>query len=68
MLRPFSSADEGSKLLPVHIAARHLGRSARTVTRLINNGKLPAKRINRRSWGVCSTDIARLQKRMEEAW
>jgi len=68
MLNLFSLADEANKLLPVHIAARHLRRSARTVTRLINKGRLPARRINRRSWGVRVSDVDQLRKQMEKAW
>ena len=52
------------RLLPVHIVARHLRCSGRTVRRYIATGRLPAERINRRAWGIRITDVTDLRKLM----
>jgi excisionase family DNA binding protein len=47
------SGDRGiDKLILVHIAARVLRCSPRTVRRRILKGKIPAIRIGRRCWGI----------------
>jgi excisionase family DNA binding protein len=50
------------RLLPVHIAARHLRCSGRTVRRYITTGRLRAVRVNRRAWGIRITDVTDLRK------
>jgi Helix-turn-helix domain len=54
------------RLIRVHIAARVLGRSPRSITRWIGKGRLPATRLNRRSWGIRAVDLVALQEKMEE--
>lgn len=54
------------KLLPVHIAARHLRCSGRTVRRYITTGRLKAVRVNRRAWGIRGADVFGLRKLMVE--
>jgi hypothetical protein len=50
------------RLVPVHIAARRLQRSERTVRRWIALGLVPAHRpIGRRAWLIRLPDIAHLQ-------
>lgn len=44
-------------LLTVSQTATYLQLSEKTVRRLINNGKLPASKLNNRSWRICSNDI-----------
>lgn len=44
--------------VPVHIAARRLRCSRRTVRRWIKQGILPASRIGRRAWAVSVPAIA----------
>jgi excisionase family DNA binding protein len=50
------------EMLRVHIAARRLGRSPRTIRRFIQNGDLPAQRLGQRPWVVLSTDIEHFRK------
>jgi len=50
------------RLLPVHIAARYLRCSGRTVRRYITTGSLPAERVNQRAWGIREVDITRLRR------
>ena len=45
------------KLLPVHVAAQRLGKAPRTVRHLIEGGRLPAKRIGKRAWGITPYDL-----------
>lgn len=54
------------RLLPVHIAARHLRCSRRTVRRYITTGRLRAVRVNRRAWGIRIADVFDLRKLMVE--
>jgi excisionase family DNA binding protein len=49
------------RLLPVHIAARRLDCSDRTLRRWIALRKVPAQRIGRRRWGIRLRDIERLR-------
>lgn len=56
-----------AEMLRVHIAARRLGCSTRTIRRLIQNGELPAQRYGRRPWLVLSTDLEYLRRR-KGAW
>jgi hypothetical protein len=49
-------------LIPVHIAARRLGRSPRTIRRYIYLHLILAVRINKRAWGVWEGEIERLQR------
>lgn len=41
----------------VHIAAKRIGCSPRTIRRYIELGKLPAQRIGQRSWLVIADDV-----------
>ena len=41
----------------VHIAAKRIGCSTRTVRRYIERGILPAQRIGQRSWSVLVADV-----------
>jgi excisionase family DNA binding protein len=52
------------EMLRVHIVARRLGRSDRTIRRLIQHGELPAQRLGQRAWGVLSIDVDNLRSRM----
>lgn len=36
----------------VHIAAKLMGCSPRTIRRKIQSGELPATRVNERAWGI----------------
>jgi excisionase family DNA binding protein len=47
------------RIVRVHIAARILGCSARTVRRRIENHKIPAERIGRRAWGIRTSVLNR---------
>jgi excisionase family DNA binding protein len=47
--------------VPVHIAAKHLNCSARTVRRWIQQGRLRAERIGRRAWAILRRDIKNLR-------
>ena len=48
-------------------AARRLGRSERTIRRLIQQGKLHAQRLGRRRWLVAIADIEILRREVS-AW
>jgi excisionase family DNA binding protein len=47
------------RIVRVHIAARILGCSERTVRRWIENQKIPAERIGRRAWGIRTSILNR---------
>jgi len=47
------------RIVRVHVAARILGCSARTVRRRIENQKIPAERIGRRAWGIRTSVLNR---------
>jgi hypothetical protein len=47
-------------------AARKLGLSERTIRRRIQQGQLPAERINRRAWGILPCALASLRARRRE--
>ena len=47
------------RILRVHIVAKLLGYSRRTVRRRIKANKIPAIRIGRRPWGVRVSDLMR---------
>ena len=53
------------RLICVAAAARKLKRKPRTVRWMIGEGRLPARKINRKSWGILSSDVERLRLRME---
>ena len=48
----------GKAAVRVHVAAHRFGCSPRTIRRMIQNGVLPAYRLNRRAWAIPSTAIA----------
>jgi excisionase family DNA binding protein len=56
------AASQPPEMLRVHIVARRLGCSRRTIRRLILNGELPAQRLGQRPWVVLRTDIDRFRK------
>lgn len=45
------------RIIRVHIAARLLGCSERTIRRYIQNRILPACRLGRRAWGIRFSDL-----------
>jgi excisionase family DNA binding protein len=47
--------------VPVHIAAKHLNCSTRTVRRWIQQHRLRAERIGQRAWAVMRCDIENLR-------
>jgi excisionase family DNA binding protein len=53
------SSDRGvtSKVVRVHVAARMLGCSPRTIRRLIQHQEIPAMRLGRRAWGIRACDL-----------
>jgi hypothetical protein len=51
------NSEFGKRLLRVHVVARLVRRSPRTVRRRIENHELPAIRIGRRAWGVRACDV-----------
>ena len=61
-------APRGPEVLHVHIAARRLGCSPRTVRRLIQLRTLPAQRLGRRRWGLLVTDVEILRTRRRRSW
>jgi len=65
MMQTFVAGIQG---ILVHHAARRIGRSERTVRRLIQQGKLPAHRIGRRSWAILPVDLDRVIKREVSEW
>ncbi len=46
-----------SEAIRVHIAAKRIGRSPRTIRRYIERGILPAVRLGQRRWLIHSADI-----------
>ena len=52
----------------VHHAARRLKRSERTVRRLIQQGKLPARRLGLRCWVIAIPDIEHLLETEVSLW
>jgi excisionase family DNA binding protein len=52
-----SSIRWAERVLRVHIAARELGCSTRTVIRMIQRGEICAIRIGRRAWGIRACDL-----------
>jgi excisionase family DNA binding protein len=46
------------RIIRVHIAARLLRCSGRTIRRRIQNQEIPASRIGRRAWGVRVSDLS----------
>jgi excisionase family DNA binding protein len=53
---PIISVD---RILRVHIVAKLLGCSGRTVRRHIQNQRIKAARIGRRAWGIRLSDLDR---------
>ena len=55
-----------TEMVRVHLAARMIGCSTRTVRRMIQEGRLTALRIGRRSWAVLRSEVERfrIQKEM----
>jgi excisionase family DNA binding protein len=61
------AASQPPEMLRVHVVARRLGCSPRTIRRLILNGKLAAQRLGQRPWVVLSTDIEHFRSRRDAA-
>jgi excisionase family DNA binding protein len=51
------------RFILVHHAAERLGCSDRTVRRLIQQGRIPARRKGRRAWTINPSDLDRLRTR-----
>jgi len=58
----------GTEGILVHHAARRLKRSERTVRRLIQQGKLPARRHGLRCWVISIADVERLLESEASVW
>jgi excisionase family DNA binding protein len=61
----FSSSD---RTILVHVAARKIGCSPRTIRRYIQKGILRAWRVGRRSWLVMLSDVERLRIQKVALW
>lgn len=54
--------------VPVHIAARTLECSERTIRRMIKLEILPAQREGRRRWVILRSDIEAVRSRRRSSW
>lgn len=54
-----ASAD---RVLRVHVFAKYLSCSSRTVRRLIQNHEIDAVRIGRRAWGIRFSELNRIRR------
>lgn len=63
-----NSSTRGPEVLRVHIAARKIGCSPRTVRRLIQRGVLPAQRFGQRAWLLFNHDVESLRLTREASW
>jgi predicted site-specific integrase-resolvase len=61
-MEPFNYRND--RLVAVHIAATILECSPRTVRRYIQRGRLRARRVNRRAWGIVWSDVVCLQGKL----
>jgi excisionase family DNA binding protein len=52
-------------MVRVHLAARTIGCSTRTVRRMIQQGRLNALRIGRRSWAVLRSEVEYIRNQKE---
>ena len=52
----------------VHIAARRIGRSPRTIRRWIQLGVLPARKVGLRRWAIFAADLEWVAERRDSAW
>lgn len=59
----YNLAASPSEMLRVHIVARLLGYSRRSVRRFIETGELPAQRFGQRAWLVMRADVEQLRHR-----
>lgn len=60
-----SACPPKAEVIQVHIAARFMRVSARTVTRMIRRGELPAERQGPRKWAIRRSDLERFCCREE---
>jgi excisionase family DNA binding protein len=62
-LQPVSGRFATSEAVRVHVAAKRIGRSPRTIRRYIEQGILPAVRLGQRAWLIHSIDVEWIRNR-----
>jgi excisionase family DNA binding protein len=65
---PYLIGSPAIRRVRVHIAARKLGCSPRSIRRYIQEGRLPAERIGARIWLLLESDVDSFRAGLEAPW